>query len=193
MQENGRLLCRILEKDIASLLNSLQTIAEHPIEPDQFPKTDANQLEVMKQQRLDDMKSLQGEIDVLTSWKNKLKPYLIKSMEAKPRGIFGATLLGDTLLIVSGPITAERPCNGDARWWFFCRLSPKRFTRRSTLHCSPAMPTKSCVRPKSTGKFPGIWACGMSPAGVNFPAVLPLDPQSRSPRRLRADPESPPK
>lgn len=104
----------ILEDEIASLLNSLQTIAESPIEPEQFPKTDANELEIMRQRRLDNIKSLRAEIDVLTTWKYKLQPYLVKSMEAQPRGVFGGTLLGDTLLIVSGPIhggaTIQRRC-----------------------------------------------------------------------------------
>jgi hypothetical protein len=96
---------RVLSDSIQELNSTLQTFELYPtIKNTVGDNVEADEIKRQEEQRKYDMEHLRLKINTLTTWKNKLKPYLVRSIEVGPYTAVGASLHEKTLLVVAGAV-----------------------------------------------------------------------------------------
>jgi hypothetical protein len=90
----------MLEDKIADLTSSLRTFEEYSITGKDAIKWGYDRAELKSQERhrAHNIARLRLQIAQLSGWRQRLKPYLCKTVELQPYGIFGGNLFRRTLV-----------------------------------------------------------------------------------------------
>jgi hypothetical protein len=124
----GREANSILDTEIANLKRSLQAFEEHPIRKNDGTVLgdDPSELKSQKSRRAGNIAHLRARIAQLAAWKDKMQPYLVKTVAFEPPGVVGGAVSKDMLVITAG-ILGHRA--GMLRWWPVVVFSPAKPTR----------------------------------------------------------------
>jgi hypothetical protein len=111
----GRDANSILDTEIANLSRSLQVFEGQPIRKNDGTALgdDPSELKSRKSRRADNIAHLRARIAQLTTWKDRLQPYLVKGVAFERPEVVGGAISGHMLVITAG---ARGHRAGTLRW-----------------------------------------------------------------------------